>query len=312
MAKYTTQVRTICENSAGFRVEQGLGKIDEVLQKSAPVVFNFNFPIFDEEYRLPLEIKILKHYYMREIGEETVGLWKLRLNTKLNEIMPYYNQLYESELIKFNPLYDTDLTTEGNNNSNKNQKENSSKTNKDEYTENTIGKDTTTSSKNGKTISESDTSYSTSGNTTGTTTNEHNDTEYELYSDTPQGALTGVDTEQYLTNATKRSKTGGSTDNVNNTTTESGSGSEDLTVTSNESGNSTTDKTGGKTSGRNITETNTHTNDITNTDEYIKTVVGKSGGESYSKRLKEFRETFLNIDLMIIEELQNLFFKLWD
>ena len=39
-----------------------------------------------------------------------MGLWKLRLCNKLNEIMPYYNQLYKSQLIEFNPLYDVDLT----------------------------------------------------------------------------------------------------------------------------------------------------------------------------------------------------------
>lgn len=31
----------------------------------------------------------------------------------MNEIMPYYNQLYESQLLTFNPLYDKDLTTTG-------------------------------------------------------------------------------------------------------------------------------------------------------------------------------------------------------
>ena len=61
---------------------------------------------------MPLEIKILMHFYTREIGEETFGLWQLRLCDRLNVIMPYYNQLYKSELIKFNPMYDVDLTTE--------------------------------------------------------------------------------------------------------------------------------------------------------------------------------------------------------
>lgn len=49
----------------------------------------------------------------------------------------------------------------------------------------------------------------------------------------------------------------------------------------------------------------------TNTDEYLQKVVGKSGGMSYSAMLLEFRETFINIDEMIIEELTDLFFGLW-
>lgn len=114
MSKYTTEVRFICEHYAGLDESKGFDNIEEILTESAPKVFSFDFPIFDENYRIPLERKILRHYYTREIGEETVGLWKLRLNTRLNEIMPYYNQLYESELLKFNPFYDVDYTKTGN------------------------------------------------------------------------------------------------------------------------------------------------------------------------------------------------------
>ena len=111
MSKYTMQTRYVCENLIGVDESAGYESVDSIVTQAAPLVFDFHFPIFDENYRLPLEKKILKHYYTREIGEETVGLWKLRLENKLNEIMPYYNRLYQSELITFNPLYDTDLTT---------------------------------------------------------------------------------------------------------------------------------------------------------------------------------------------------------
>lgn len=110
MSKYTTEVRFICESEAGYTESKGFNSIDEILTIAAPKIFNFDFPIFDENYRLPLEKKILRHYYTREISEETVGLWKLRLQDRLCMIMPYYNKLYESELLQFNPLYDVDLT----------------------------------------------------------------------------------------------------------------------------------------------------------------------------------------------------------
>ncbi len=48
--------------------------------------------------------KILRHYYTREICCETVGRWKLFLSDKMKNIMPYYNQLYQSELLKIDPL----------------------------------------------------------------------------------------------------------------------------------------------------------------------------------------------------------------
>lgn len=112
MSNYTTQIRFICESKSGFSESVGFSGIMETIENSVDDIFNFEWPIFDEAYRVPLEIKILRHFYTREICEETFGLWQLRLCDRLNVIMPYYNQLYKSELIKFNPMYDVDLTTE--------------------------------------------------------------------------------------------------------------------------------------------------------------------------------------------------------
>lgn len=63
-----------------------------------------SYPIWDEEYRPYLNQKIIDHYYFREIGQETPDRFNFFLRRKMNEIMPYYNKLYESELIEFDPL----------------------------------------------------------------------------------------------------------------------------------------------------------------------------------------------------------------
>lgn len=84
MSKYTTQLRWLVES--GF----DLGLKD--------------YPIFDEVYRGTLNEKLIDHYYMDEIGAETAGLFKFFLNRAMNEIMPYYNQLYESVKLKIDPL----------------------------------------------------------------------------------------------------------------------------------------------------------------------------------------------------------------
>ena len=110
MSKYTTEVRLICEVYADYDESQGYKKIPEIIEASKSKVFDFDFPIFDEDYRGVLETKILKHYYLREIGMETVGVWKHFLDMKMNEIMPYYNKLYLSALLEFNPFYDVDIT----------------------------------------------------------------------------------------------------------------------------------------------------------------------------------------------------------
>ena len=80
-------------------------------------VFDFDYPIprptieyngktctvdFD---KLRLEQKIIDHYRFRQIGQETVGRFKHYLKCKMQEIMPYYVQLYEFDA-KFRNIED--------------------------------------------------------------------------------------------------------------------------------------------------------------------------------------------------------------
>lgn len=118
MSVFTTEVRHICETASGLTESAGLNSvkntaIPNIIDSAIPDIFDFNFPIFDESYRQEFEHKILRHFYTREIGYETVGLWKLKLEDTLNLIMPYYNKLYSSTLITYNPLYDIDYYRDG-------------------------------------------------------------------------------------------------------------------------------------------------------------------------------------------------------
>ena len=47
------------------------------------------------------------------------------------------------------------------------------------------------------------------------------------------------------------------------------------------------------------------------TTDYTDKIIGKISGTSMSKYIKEFRETMLNIDMMVIEELEPLFMQIW-
>lgn len=98
MSKYTITVRSIVEmfnNSDNFH---GYDDIDTLCETAAPQIFNFDWPIFDELYRIILEKKFLKHFYNREICCETIGMWQLYLCNTFNEIMPKYNVLYNSKI----------------------------------------------------------------------------------------------------------------------------------------------------------------------------------------------------------------------
>ena len=274
MSKYTTEVRFICETEAGLQESKGYADVDDIITRAIPKIFNFNFPIFDENYRTVLERKILKHYYTREIGFETYGLWKLKLNTKLNEIMPLYNKLYNSELLEFNPLYTSDIT----------------RTRKTDYESerDTDNSSSTSSANTTNSSSESSGSTSSENSSTGSTTSSGTN----LFSETPQGALNGLNENSYLTNATKTSDTG--------TSTASGTGS----ITSSDENSAETNSTG------NVTSNGRGNDDLKSTEEWIETVKGFEGKDA-SEMLLKFRQTFLNIDMLIIEDLEELFMQLW-
>ena len=71
------------------------------------------FPIWDEAHRGELEKKIIEHYYFRQIGFETVGRFKFKLNVRLREIMPRINQLYKTTLFKYNPIENYNMEEQG-------------------------------------------------------------------------------------------------------------------------------------------------------------------------------------------------------
>lgn len=78
------------------------------------------YPLYEStsqhEYNIPniiptreeLNKKILDYYRYREIGFETVGRFLQELEISLNEIMPYYNQLFFSADQDYNIIYNVD------------------------------------------------------------------------------------------------------------------------------------------------------------------------------------------------------------
>lgn len=104
MSQYTTEVRWIVES-----LTPNNGSLYDRIRLAAPKIFSFQFPIWVESYRIELESKILLHYITREIAYETVGLWKLKLQARLNVIMPYYIELYNTTKKSYDYLTDTDI-----------------------------------------------------------------------------------------------------------------------------------------------------------------------------------------------------------
>lgn len=93
MSKYTTQLLEIVR---AFTPDMRFENLSKRVEKARPMIFNFDYPIWTEEHRKILETKIISHYINYEIGLETVPLWQFYLANRMNEIMPYYNEMYES------------------------------------------------------------------------------------------------------------------------------------------------------------------------------------------------------------------------
>ena len=79
MAKYTLELRTIKESS-NYNL------------------FDFDYELYDNNLKPIFEEKFFEYFYFDEIGYPTIDRFKFMLKTKLHMIMPYYKQLYETEL----------------------------------------------------------------------------------------------------------------------------------------------------------------------------------------------------------------------
>ena len=79
MAKYTIELNTLLKDDK-FNV------------------FDFDYDFYDEVLKPIFEVKFKDYYRFHEIGFETVERFQHNLKAKLNLIMPYYKQLYETEL----------------------------------------------------------------------------------------------------------------------------------------------------------------------------------------------------------------------
>lgn len=203
MSKYTITIKNLIDNNFDFQMN--------------------SYPIFDESYRETLNHNILYHYYENEIGFETASLFRLYLNQRLNEIMPYYNELYKTQ----KEIIDNKLFNNVN------------------LTEQLTGSNTSETS----------------------STSQSSNSGKNLYQDTPQGQIsqTDIDNQTWATNLTLNKN------NIEDESSATGSG----------------------------------------TNEYLKTIVGNNGGKYNIEILNEIKNSLMNIDLMIINDLYDLFMQVF-
>ena len=283
MSKYTVELRWIIENEKLFPPANGTLSLKNVLD---------GYPVYNETYTDPItgqsrnrrdEInnKILNHYYFREIGFETVNMFLFKFNAKMNEIMNYYNQMYKSSDIEFNPLWNVEMH--------------------ETFTHTfTGGVTTTNNATNTKTLNTTNTETLDTTNTeTLNTTNAETATNEGIgvESDTPQ---TGV-TEADIKANTYASKTNHGNNSSTNTRVNTGTNTNETTGTNTRANTGTdTDTIEGETI---ATDNRTET--------FTKLTEGSSAGLPYSDAIRQWRNVMVNIDMLIVDELKDLFMNVW-
>lgn len=277
--------------------------------------------------------------FIENVMNEIMPYYNQFYKAETMEINPLYN-------FKINVTH-TDSggdTLQSTTDSNKNSTENISSTNeKNENVERNIKNEgtftsETTSNRNKDITNESSTSNKSDTSAGTTTQNESNtarnttDTlsSVNKFSDTPQGRLSDVKSGDYLTDArviddnksTDETNTAkgkelvtGKTVNVSSGT-DSGSSSEKNQDNGSEKGNNSNSEIGTitRTANNTITGTNisgeigniSKSEELTTNRQYVEEVLGIKD-KSQSELLIKYRESFINIDMMIIKELGQIF-----
>lgn len=227
MSKYTTQLRWIVEQEQGnIPYSRKIRYTEDTYRKLGLD----EYPIFEPTYRKVLNDKIIDHFFFREIGFETCAQFSWYMRRVMQEIMPFYNEMYKAQMKIDDPL------------------SNLARSWREEW--DTHSEDT------GTVESSSATSNDNSS----------------VYSDTPMSMLGNsgapkVEDMDYATNVTF-------------------------------------DK--GKSDGE-----STRTTDMDKHDNGWRTHTESGRTKSQAELMKEYLEMFVNIDVKIIRELEDLFMALW-
>ena len=303
MSRFTTQLRFMLETQNHMEHTGNASDIDDVIENTREWLFNFTYPVSEltESEKVHLEKHIMLHYYTREIGFETFGLFKAKLQSKLWDIMPLYNKLYALEHKNLDFFNDVDYSKKF---------------------DGTVEQDGTTNERNGKvehtnsgkenTITTGSIKDQNGGQVvdTNVTSNGYTDTnsgdDRTIFSDTPQSEIDIDNDNAYVTNVTKNQK-GTSLERVY----------DDLTQENTREDTSNSERTFNNykvenENNKKLTDLFTSlidTIDKTDTTHNIERVFGNMGN-NLDKFIK-YRDNVMNLELRIINELDELFMQLW-
>lgn len=284
MANYTQPLRSVLEHWCDGEFYNNKSLIEVGRKK----LFNFEYEMFDENYKVVFETHFIRNFFMREIGFETDDLFRFKLETWMMINLPYYNSLFQSTLLEYNPLYNYDVKTTHKKESNSNRFD------KRQSNVNTKG-----NASNETNASQSSNSNSENTQNTSSTTNNDNFNR-QLKSDTPDKRLAittdnGNGVIEYATELDESKdllKEDSQTDSTLNS--------------------KTNDTQNGETNSSSVSSMDSNQNDqldsnVNNLEDFVSQTAGKNGNTTYPQMIKEYRESLIRVEKELFREMGELF-----
>lgn len=139
MSKYTTSLYNYFKNSL-------TNNNDKIENHFKDIFLDFDFYSNNEKEKTDFINQFCIFYLMDEIAFETIYMFKLKLQNKLNLIMPKYEDLYNSKKAYKNIFYDNVVDEKNNSKNTKSQTQATTSENTSSVTDSRNGSDTTTHS----------------------------------------------------------------------------------------------------------------------------------------------------------------------
>lgn len=316
MARYTLNLSEICEQVTGLNFNtlteaNPFDRIDTIADAAAPILVSNRYDLLDNgDDKNSFLRMLLEHYWEYEVCALTPSDFILRLNRKLNEIAPLFNQRYESMKMEFPVFQDINVWTDG---------QIDRTAHKTDVLDGEVRNSGTDRTGYGKKESTSLDSHYSNGQRIPKTT------DWAYDNDTPQNSISGITDQDYLTRYGKRtSEVDGKSvkNNAHSGTTMGGDAYTIAAVNYNEGDADggdfgTTESYGGTkqsgedtfTHGHKAETDNTFNSDATSQDVSGTHQYGKNNsGKTYAQMMEEYRHAMINVFQEMIDELHELFF----
>lgn len=274
-------------------------------------MFDFEYQFDDVKFKQQIEQSVIDYYYSYEIGTETPDEFKRRFQAKWMSFIDYYNQLYNTTLLTYNPLINYKLVEALDQLATTNTLQDSTSNTTaigmtdTEGTENTTQTNSSDSTRTDNLSAQSDSTRT--DNTTSNTVDSTDGSGNEKTSDYPQQAIAGGDFlegEKVTTTSSDGESTTKNTGTVNNSDTTVNTGTQGTVTNSN--GDSTNAHSAATTSEDSSNTIGKLTSEGTNNTNYEKTIEGITG-TSYQDLIAKERQNLLRLIPAIIGELKPLF-----